>query len=286
MNDFTETLYNGYGQMFRVDELLYEAKTEHQSLKIFKNPMFGRVMTLDGIVQTTERDEFIYHEMLAHVPILAHGKARRILVIGGGDGGTLREVFLHKTVERVTLVEIDRSVIDMCKKYFPNHSCGAFEDSRLQIIIEDGFRYVAETNDRFDVIISDSTDPIGPGEVLFRKDYYTACKQCLTEGGVLVTQNGVAFMQPDEIKTTAGHLRAIFKDWHFYGAAIPTYVGGIMTFGWATEDKQLRKIGIDILQERYKAFGLQTRYYNPEVHVASFALPQYILNAIGKKDNA
>src|SRR5690606_23586133 len=158
-----ETLYPFYRQSLSVDRLLYDSKTEHQRIRVFENARFGRVLTLDGIVQTTEGDEFIYHEMLAHVPILAHGSARRVLIIGGGDGGMAREVLRHRSVERVTMVEIDAGVVEFAKKYLPNLSAGAFDDPRLDLVIADGAAYVAETDERFDVIIVDSTDPIGPG---------------------------------------------------------------------------------------------------------------------------
>ncbi len=282
MHKFSETLYDSYGQGFRVDELLYEVKTDHQHLIIFRNAAFGRVLVLDGIVQTTEKDEFIYHEMMAHVPIMAHGRVQRVLIVGGGDGGMLREVIRHKQVAHVTQVEIDRQVIDMCRRYLPNHSRGAFDDPRVNIVIDDGLKFVQHTDARFDVIISDSTDPIGPGEALFKDDFYAACKRCLTPGGVLVTQNGVPYMQLDEIRTTARRLGRVFDDWHFYAAAVPTYVGGIMTFAWGTDNKALRHTDMGVVRARFAAAEIKTGYYNPEIHMASFALPQYIVEAIGK----
>jgi len=282
MAKFTEVLYDDYGQLFGVDEVFFEHRTDHQHLLIFRNSRFGRVMTLDGVVQTTERDEFIYHEMLAHTPILAHGKARRVLIVGGGDGGMLREVCRHQSVEHITQVEIDASVVEMSKQHLPKHSQGAYDDPRLELVIADGMRYVREASDTFDVIISDSTDPIGPGEVLFTQDFYAACRARLNPGGVLVTQNGVPFMQLAEVKSTAQRLAKTFADWHFYGAAVPTYIGGIMTFAWASDDATLRQVPLATLQERYQAAGIKTRYYNPAIHQAAFALPQYILEAIGK----
>ncbi len=285
MREFVETLYDSYGQLFRVDEMLYEDKTGHQHLRIFHNAAFGRVLVLDGIVQTTERDEFIYHEMLSHVPILAHGKARDVLIVGGGDGGLLREVTRHGAIERITQVEIDGQVIDLCRRFLPRHSDGAFDDPRVKVVIDDGLHFLQSCERRFDVIISDSTDPIGPGEALFSHEFYLACRRRLNPGGVLVTQNGVAFMQPEELAATARRLAAVFDDWHFYAAAIPTYVGGIMTFGWATDDAALRHNDLARLNERFAACGIETRYYNPEIHRAAFALPQHVLQTIGKKHN-
>jgi len=282
MNHFTETLYDGYGQQFRIDELLYEEKTAHQHLLIFHNDLFGRVMALDGVVQTTEKDEFIYHEMLAHVPVLAHGRVSRVLIVGGGDGGMLREVLKHRGVESVTQVELDRKVVDLCRQYLPNHSQGAFEDPRVALVFDDGLHFVSSTDRQFDVIISDSTDPIGPGEALFSADFYRACKHRLKPGGVLVTQNGVVFMQPDEVRTTANHFRNLFADWHFFTAAIPTYVGGSMNFGWGTDDPALRRIPGDTLRERFQEAGITTRYYTPEIHRCAFTLPQHVLDAIDK----
>ena len=285
MREFVETLYDSYGQLFRIDEMLFENRTAHQHLAIFHNAAFGRVLVLDGIVQTTEKDEFIYHEMLAHVPILAHGDARQVLIVGGGDGAMVREVACHRQIEQITQVEIDLRVIDLCRQHLPRHSNGAYDDSRVNVVIDDGLSFMQSTAQRFDVIISDSTDPIGPGEALFSGAFYAACKKRLNPGGILVTQNGVAFMQPSELATTARRLSNVFDDWHFYGAAIPTYVGGIMTFGWATDNPGLRHHRLALLRQRYAASGIQTRYYNPELHRAAFALPQHVLQLIGKASN-
>lgn len=283
MREFAETLYDSYQQSFRIDKLYFESKTEHQHLMIFHNAKFGRVMVLDGIVQTTELDEFIYHEMLAHLPIIAHGDARRVLIVGGGDGGMLREVVKHRTVEAVTQVEIDPQVIEMAREYLPNHSAGAYDDERLELVFGDGSAFVRDTDQRFDVIISDSTDPVGPGEVLFTSTFYEDCRRCLKPGGILVAQNGVAFMQLDEVTTTAKRLAPLFSDWHFYGAAVPTYIGGMMTFAWATDEPAHRQLPVETVRARIAAADIKTKYYNADIHVAAFALPQYIVEAIGKQ---
>jgi len=282
---FIETLYNTYGQSFIVDEVLFESKTEHQHLIIFRNEQFGNVMALDGVIQTTEKDEFIYHEMLTHVPLFAHGYAKRVLIIGGGDGGILREVLRHPEVEQVTMVEIDAAVVDMCKQYFPKHSDGAFDDPRVNLVIADGVDFIvnnanSEDGEKFDVIISDSTDPEGPGEVLFTSRFYQGCKDSLNEGGVLATQNGVSFMQIDEVKTTYNRFEGIFDDRWFYVTAVPTYVGGNMTLSWGSDDASLRQHSVETIRERFSKANFSTRYYNPELHVASFALPQYVIEAL------
>ncbi|WP_461538454.1 polyamine aminopropyltransferase [Spongorhabdus nitratireducens] len=282
---YDESLYKGiYGQFFGMDEVLFENRTEHQHLVIFNNQRFGRVMALDGVIQTTEADEFFYHEMLTHVPLLAHGNAKRVLIIGGGDGGMLREVCRHESVEHITQVEIDRQVVDMCREFLPNHSAGAYDDPRLNLVISDGLDYVRNSTDKFDVIISDCTDPIGPGEALFTSEFYEGCKRCLNEGGVLVAQNGVVFMQPEEVTVSAQRLKPYFDDVSFYVAAVPTYVGGQMTFAWATDNPALRQLSVEEISRRFEQSGLRCRYYTPAVHVGSFALPQYVLDLPGMAD--
>lgn len=277
---YSETLHKGYGQTFDVEEVLFEQQTDSWHLIIFRNPVYGTVMALDGIIQTTERDEFVYHEMLTHVPLIAHGAAKRVLIIGGGDGGILREVCRHSSVEHVTQVEIDQAVIDMCKEYLPGHSAGSFDDPRTNIVIADGVEYVNQTDEKFDVIISDCTDPVGPGEVLFSSRFYEGCKRLLNDGGVFVAQNGVPFLQQDEVVTTQRRLSPYFKDQSFYTAAVPTYIGGVMTLAWGTDNDELRRLSLEQLEERYKASGISTRYYNPQVHAGSFALPQYLINTL------
>lgn len=282
---FNETLYPTWGQTFEMSNILMEEKNNLQHLVIFENEQFGKVLALDGIIQTTEKDEFIYHEMLTHVPLLAHGNAQKVLIVGGGDGGTLREVLRHKNVRDVTVVEIDRRVIDLCKKYFPNHSKGAFEDPRVRIVIQDAFDFVGQGREKFDVILCDTTDPIGPGEALFSYEFFSRCKKLLNAGGILVNQCGVPFMQTEELVTTHQHLSSLFKEASFYRADIPTYVGGCMTLGWATDNVSSRKMSEKILQQRLDNFVTgEMRYYTPRIHLASFALPKYILNALSHKE--
>jgi len=199
-----ETLHDDFRQCLRKGTVLYDSETAHQRLRVIENATFGRVLTLDDVVQTTEGDEFIYHEMMAHVPVLAHGAARRVLIIGGGDGGMAREVLRHPSIEHVTMVEIDAGVVEFSKQYLPSLSAGAFEDARLNLVIADGAAFVRESADKFDVIIADSTDPVGPGEVLFTDSFYGHVKRCLATGGIFVTQNGVPFLQGDELTAPCG----------------------------------------------------------------------------------
>jgi len=280
-----ETLHAGFGQYFTVDKELYREKTAHQDLIIFENAQMGRVMALDGVVQTTERDEFIYHEMMTHVPLLAHGAAKRVLIIGGGDGAMLREVARHQQLESITMVEIDAGVVTFCQQYLPNHSQGAYQDPRLNLVIDDGVNFVSQTQEKFDVIISDCTDPVGPGESLFTSEFYAGCKNALNPGGIFVAQNGVCFLQQEEAINSHRKLSHYFADVSFYQAAIPTYYGGIMTFAWASDNSTLRQLDLATLQARFAEAGLPCRYYNPAIHVGSFALPQYLLNALYKEVN-
>ncbi|UWQ55712.1 polyamine aminopropyltransferase [Leisingera caerulea] len=272
----TEGLHAHYAQRLRVDEMLYDSNTEHQRLKVFQNGQFGRILTLDDVVQTTEGDNFIYHEMLTHVPILAHGNAKRVLIIGGGDGGMAREALRHTSVEHVTMVEIDAGVVDFSKEYLPMLSDGAFDDPRLNLVINDGALFMKENTEKFDVIIVDSTDPIGPGEVLFTDTFYGHAARSLTEDGIIVTQNGVPFMQGDELTGTLRAFQALFADASCYLATVPTYAGGPMAFGWGSHSDKARNVSLADLEERFAAAGIETGYYNPEVHKAAFALPNYV----------
>ena len=275
----TERLHDHYAQSLRVDELLYDSKTERQRLKVFQNGTFGRILTLDDVMQTTEGDNFIYHEMLTHVPILAHGAAKRVLIVGGGDGGMARAALDHASVEHVTMVEIDGGVVEFSKEYLPMLSRGAFDDPRLELVIADGAEFMKTTEGGYDVIIIDSTDPIGPGEVLFTDHFYGHAKRALAPNGILVTQNGVPFMQGDELTGTMRAFKTLFADATCYLATVPTYAGGPMAFGWGT-DGDARDVPLDVLRGRFDAAELDTGYYTPEVHQGAFALPPYVSKLI------
>ena len=274
-----ETLFDalGFRMTYAVARVLYETQTEHQHLVLFEHKLFGKMLMLDGATQVTTRDEFIYHEMMTHVPILAHGSAREVLIVGGGDCGIAEEVLKHKSVKRLTQVEIDASVVEFSREHFPEFTGPVLSDPRFDLVIDDGMNFVAGTDRRFDVIIVDSTDPQGPGAVLFTYDFYAVCKRCMGKGGVMVTQNGVPFLQPDELISSVGHFQKLFADAGCYVAAIPTYVGGHMAMGWATDDVGLRALPADAVAQRYAAAGsFATRYWTPEVHRAAFALPRFI----------
>lgn len=273
-----ETLHENFRFRFKTDEVLFESQTEHQHLIIFDNKTFGRVMMLDGVIQLTEKDEFVYHETLAHVPLFALGleQPRKVLIIGGGDGGVLREVLRHEAVEKAVLCEIDRSVIDLCRLHLPDISRGSFDHPRAEIVISDGTKLVAETDERFDAIIVDSTDPIGPGQVLFTAEFYGDCKRALKPGGVLLTQQGLPFIQGWEIKQSVGYFRRFFTDVAAFLIHVPTYIGGPMALGWACDDAALRNIPVETLQARFAKAGLEMKYYTPELHKGAFAIPAYV----------
>lgn len=272
---FSETLYAEFRQSLHMEEILFEGRTAFQDAVIFRNPRFGRVLTLDGVVQTTEMDEFCYHEMIAHVPMVAHGGATRVLIIGGGDGGVLREVIKHP-VEQAVMIELDETVVNICREHMPTLSAGAFDDPRADVRFMDGIKFVAETDERFDVIIVDSTDPIGPGEVLFTPEFYADCARCLTDKGILVTQSGVTYMQDGEAAATYQRMKALFADASLYITQVPTYAAGFMTFGWGCHSDIPRGTPPEEITHRVAALDLKTRYYTPHVHGASFALPGYV----------
>lgn len=271
-DSFDEKLHPGLNLQLAIDKTIYSQKTGLQDIIIFENNIFGRVMALDGVLQTTEKDEYIYHEMMAHIPILAHGHVNKVLIIGGGDGGVAREVLKYKDLQ-VTMIDIDRTVIDLCKQYMPSLSDGAFDDPRLDLRIADGCEFVKQTDRQWDVIIIDSTDPIGPGEALFTAEFYQDCKSCLARGGIMVTQNGVPFVQTSEFVDGYRKLNPLFADAGFYMATIPSYVGGPMAFGWATDNEAHRKSSLAQLAQRFLQADITTKYYTPQVHQAAFVLP-------------
>ncbi len=280
-----ETLFDdlGFRMTFKVDRVLYEMQTEHQHLVLFEQPFFGKMLMLDGATQITKKDEFIYQEMMSHVPIFAHGNAREVLIIGGGDCGIAEEVLKHKSVKRLTQVEIDPAVVEFAKEHFPEFTKPVFADQRFESVIDDGMKYVARTDRRFDIIIVDSTDPQGPGKVLFSQKFYAACKGCMNKGAVMVTQNGVPIFQPAELISSVSKFRELFADSGCYIAAIPTYIGGHMAMGWATNNRNLRSTAVKTIAARYrKAGSFSTKYWTPEVQAAAFALPRFIAEIVAK----
>ena len=274
-----ETLYPDWGQRFRVRRELARVRSRFQDIVVFESVSHGRVMLLDGAVQITEADEFVYQEMLAHVPLLAHGAAKRVLIIGAGDGGVLRRVLQHRGVERAVMVEIDGEVIRLSREFLPAIGGDAWDDPRAEVIVGDGIEYVRRAaNASFDVVIVDSTDPVGVGEVLFTDDFYENCARLLTARGLVVNQCGVPAMQAQELRDTSLRRGRFFPDVWAYLAAVPTYVGGFMALGWSAKDAECRHLGAGELRARADAAGVlgTTRYWTPEIHAGSFNLPPYV----------
>jgi len=275
MRWLVEELYAPVRQALSIDTPIHHGRSAFQQIDIFENAFLGRVLALDGIIQTTERDEHVYHEMLTHVPLLGHGAVRDVLIVGGGDGGMLEEVLKHP-VDSATLVEIDPEVVELSRRYLPAICGEAFDDPRSTVVIGDGAAFVNSTDRRFDLIIVDSSDPIGPAEVLFRGDFYGACRHALKPGGVLVTQNGVVFYQEDEVRGTHACFKELFTCHGFYFAAVPMYAGGLMAFGWASDEVDLAAVPESVVASRFRESGFGTRYYSEAIHKAAFAWPNHL----------
>jgi spermidine synthase len=274
-----ETLYPEWGQRFMVKRELARVQSDFQDIVVFESYTHGRVLVLDGCIQITEGDEFVYQEMLTHVPMLAHGDAKRVLIIGAGDGGVLRRVLQHKNVERAVMVEIDGEVIRLSKEFLPDIAGDAWNDPRAEVLVADGIDYVRKAEaGSFDVVIVDSTDPIGVGEVLFTDEFYSNVARLLSDRGVIVNQCGVPAMQAEELRDTSIRRAKSFADIYAYVAAVPTYVGGFMTLGWSAKDSSLRQVDTATIRARAEAAGIlgQTQYWTPEIHTGAFNLPPYI----------
>lgn len=280
-----ETLYDTWRQSFRIDKELTHKKSAFQDIQIIENEFYGRVLLLDGAVQISEKDEFVYQEMLTHVPLFTHGNAKHVLIIGAGDGGVLRRVLQHPDIKKVTMVEIDGEVISLSKEFLPKISDSCWDHPKAEVIIGDGIQYVANAKDEsFDIIIVDSTDPVGVGEVLFTDTFYRDCARILTPQGLIVNQCGVPFMQANELRETSLRRAQFFSYVSAYVAAVPTYVGGFMTLGIAGKGNNYTKQSIEIVAERAKKANIlgKTKYWSPEVHIASFCLPPYIQEQLPK----
>jgi spermidine synthase len=278
-----EALYPEWGQRFACKVEIARVRSPHQDILVFESISHGRVLMLDGVVQITEADEFVYQEMMAHVPLLNHGAAERVLVIGGGDGGILRRVLQHRGVKRAVLVEIDEQVIALSKAHLPGIGGAAWTDPRAEVVVGDAIHYVAEApTASFDAIIVDSTDPAGVGEVLFTEDFYRESARVLTDKGVVVNQGGVPFMQGDELRLSSTRRAAFFPDTHAYLVAVPTYVGGFMAVGWSAKDPACRAVSAAEVERRAGEAGVlgTTRYWTPEIHVGAFNLPPYVADCL------
>lgn len=258
----------------RVERQLHDEQSEYQRIAVYDSPDFGRFFTLDGALMLTERDEFIYHDMITHVPMAVNPDIKTVLVIGAGDGGVLRELARYPGIERMDVAEIDRRVVEVCRQYLPLTACG-FDDPRVNLRFEDGLRFVRHTRETYDLIIVDSTDPSGPGEVLFTSEFYGGCHAALSENGILVNQHESPFYPADAKAMQSAHRRIAeaFPVCRVYQAHIPTYPSGHWLFGFAS--KGLHPVR-DLQVARWQALGLAPRYYNVNLHRGAFALPTYV----------
>ncbi|MBE6098396.1 MAG: polyamine aminopropyltransferase [Schwartzia succinivorans] len=271
---FTENHTENVRFSIKVDKQLYTRQSEFQRIDIFDSEEFGRVLALDGYVMLTEKDEFMYHEMIVHVPMCVHPNPRKILVIGGGDGGTVRELVKYSSVESVDLVEIDEDVVTACKEYLPQ-TAGMLEDPRVNTHFEDGLKFIRHHENEYDLIIVDSTDPFGPGEGLFTREFYGNCYKALTDDGIMVNQHESPFYANDAYAMQRAHKQIVnsFPIARVYQAHIPTYPSGHWLFGFASKKYHPYH---DVDFEKWKKLGLKLKYYNTNLHSASFALPTYV----------
>ncbi len=271
---FTDKHTENSGLSLKVNETLYKEKSPFQELVILDTPECGRVMLLDGVIMLTDREEFVYHEMIAHVPLYSHPNPKKVLIIGGGDGGTLREVVKHPSVERADLVEIDEVVVRASREFFPIIAEG-FNSPKAKVMIEDGIKYVRETTERYDVILVDSTDPVGPAEGLFNYEFYQNCHRILKDDGILTVQSETPFIPQlaKVIKEINTCLKPSFAETHLYLASIPVYQCGLWSFTYAGKKYHPLR---DFQEERYQRDNFELKYYNAEVHRASFALPNFV----------
>ena len=266
----------------RVDRQLFSAQSPFQRLDVFDTVEFGRLFALDGLVMLTEKDEFIYHDMIVHVPMATNPDIKDVLVIGGGDGGTARELSRYASVRRIDLVDIDGMVVDVSKEYLPFTACG-LDDARVNVHIEDGLKFVRSREEEYDLIIVDSTDPFGPGEGLFTKEFYGNCFKALKDGGILVNQHESPYYEDDARSMQRAHsrIREFFPVCRVYQAHIPTYPSGHWLFGFASKKYDPVK---DLDDAAWNALGIETRYYNTDLHKGCFALPNYVLEMLRNAD--
>ena len=258
----------------RIDKQLFSGESEYQRIDVLDSREFGKILVIDGDLMITEKDEFIYHEMMTHVPMAVHPAVRRVLVIGGGDGGVVRELIKYDEIESIDCVEIDPLLIKVCAKYLPELAC-SLNDDRVSVIIEDGLKFIRSRSDEYDLIIIDSPNPFGAGEGLFTKEFYGNCYNALHEDGIMINQHESPFYQEEAFQCQRMHKRILdsFPISRIYQAHIPSYPSGHWLFGFAS--KKYHPID-DLNDAEWKMKGIRTRYYLPRIHKGVFALPAYV----------
>ncbi|KMK78221.1 polyamine aminopropyltransferase [Alkalihalobacillus pseudalcaliphilus] len=270
---FTEKQTENFGITARIKRTLHSEKTDFQQLDVVETEEFGNMLLLDGMVMTTEKDEFVYHEMVAHVPLFTHPNPKHVLVVGGGDGGVIREVLKHPSVEKATLVEIDGKVIEYSKKFLPSIA-GALDDARVDVQVADGFMHIAESENAYDVIMVDSTEPVGPAVKLFEKGFYVGIAKALKEDGIFVAQTDNPWFHQALITQVYNDVKEIFPITNLYTANIPTYPSGLWTFTIGSKKHDPLKIADERFHE------IDTKYYTKELHNAAFALPKFVADLL------
>ena len=270
---WVEELHQGsLGQRYRVKRTLFSGESDFQRIDIVETEAYGRMLLNDGVVMLSERDEFVYHEMISHVPLFVHPRVERVLVIGGGDGGTVRELIRHPSVQHCRLVEIDPLVLDGCRRHIPS-TASALDDSRVQVTVADGVRFVAETDERYDLVIVDSTDPIGPAEPLFGAEFYANVHRVLNDDGIVISQAESPFYEVEQQASLVAILGERFRRVHLYNYVNLTYPGGLWSFSFAGKS-DLCPVG-DFDPRRVDESGLTFRWYGAAVHEAAFVLPGF-----------
>ncbi len=271
---YTEEHTNDVRFSIKVDKHIYTNKSEFQQIDVFESKEFGKFFTLDGLMMVTEKDEFIYHDMIVHVAMATNPNIKNVLVIGAGDGGTIRELTRYAGIEKIDFVEIDKEVVDISKKYFPL-TAGKLDDARVHAYYEDGLKFVRQTEEKYDLIIVDSTDPFGPGEGLFTAEFYGNCHRALSEEGILINQHESPYYEAyaNNMKRAHKRIKDIFEISRVYQAHIPTYPSGHWLFGFASKKFDPIK---DLKADEWNNLGLKTKYYNTDLHVGAFALPNYV----------
>ncbi len=269
---YTEFNDDGFGLAVKIKQSLYHNKSDFQTLDILETEGLGRLLLMDGLVMTTEKDEYFYHEMISHIPMISHKSPKSVLVIGGADGGTVREVLKHNTVEKVVMCEIDGLAVDVCKKYFPTIAC-ELDNPKVEICINDGVEFIKDKKSEYDVILIDSTDPLGPGVGLFTEEFYTNVKQALKPGGIMVAQSESPIADKKEMRQMYKLLNKVFPIVKPYIGPVPTYPGGFWSWAFCSESVEPLHF---IDEDRAKAISKSLKLYNLDIHRSVFALPNYV----------
>ncbi len=272
---YHEITPEGFGIAIEKDKDLFTGKSEFQTVDVFHSRAFGNVLTLDGLMMVTERDEFFYHEMITHIPMLTHKNPENILIVGGGDGGTVRELLKHKCVKHIDMVEIDGMVIDASKKFFPTVA-GELDNPKVSVLVQDAIEFIKGKENLYDIALIDSTDPIGPGEGLFNTEFYGNLKRAMKKGGIVVPQTEGPFAQSENMRKTYALLRKVFKYVAPYTGPMPTYPGGYWSWGFCSDDVEPPFNNSCVDSARAEEIAKTCKIYNKELHSAVFAVPNFV----------